>query len=77
MWRAKIRGDIIEIGQILASAQRGKTMKLQEYRMYLQGQHIPSDSIEQQMIIVGDFTKFLTDLDIKETTHTSRKEEVA
>jgi hypothetical protein len=33
-------------------------MKLLEYRMYLQGQDIPDDALEQQMIIVGDFIKF-------------------
>lgn len=51
-------------------------MKLQEYRMYLQGQDIPRDVIEQQMILVGDFVKFLMNLGLKETAATAGKAEV-
>ena len=37
-------------------------MKLQEYRTFLQGQGSPDDAIKQQMMVVGDFVKFLQEL---------------
>jgi hypothetical protein len=54
----------------------GDTMKIEEYREYLQRQDVPGQAIEKQMAIVGDFVKFLTDLGLKETATTAGKKEV-
>ncbi|MBT7914737.1 hypothetical protein HN588_12615 [Candidatus Bathyarchaeota archaeon] len=51
-------------------------MKIEEYREYLQGQGIPSDAIEKQITIIGDFARSFTDLGLIETIATDRKEAV-
>jgi hypothetical protein len=53
-----------------------KSMKIEEYREYLQGQNVPDDEIEKHMAIIGDFVEFPTDLGLKEATATAGKEEV-
>jgi hypothetical protein len=51
-------------------------MKIEEYREYLQKQDIPDDTIEKQMSIISDFTRFLIDPGLKEITADAGKEEV-
>ena len=51
-------------------------MKIEGYREYLRGRDIPTDVVEKQMAIIGDFVKFLTDSGFKEATAAVGKEEV-
>jgi hypothetical protein len=49
-------------------------VKLQEYSTYLRDKGIPEGTVEQKMVLVGDFVEFLAELGFRETASAGKVE---